>query len=120
MEAMIAWIGMRPSAISWPPARRAAEANGAAHRFSQINTPAVLPGLHRRREVVDVFCRQQLAELRLDLLQRSEVVDVGELHRVDRPVLVLEQDQRVDHPDGASLYQCDQLRCHLAGEVARS
>jgi hypothetical protein len=40
----LAWIGMRPSAISWPPARRAAEANGAAHRFSPISTPAVLPG----------------------------------------------------------------------------
>ena len=30
----MAWIGIRPLAISWPPARRAAEANGAAHRFS--------------------------------------------------------------------------------------
>nr|WP_300048240.1 hypothetical protein [uncultured Nocardioides sp.] len=30
---MIAWIGIRPSAMSCPPARRAAEANGAAHRL---------------------------------------------------------------------------------------
>ncbi len=32
--AMMAWMGMRPLAMSWPPARRMAEANGAAHRFS--------------------------------------------------------------------------------------
>ena len=32
--AMMAWIGIRPLAMSWPPARRMAEANGAAHRFS--------------------------------------------------------------------------------------
>src|SRR4051794_3266193 len=30
MDAMMAWIGMRPFAISWPPERRAADANGAA------------------------------------------------------------------------------------------
>jgi hypothetical protein len=34
MEAMIAWIGIRPLAINWPPERRAADANGAAHLFS--------------------------------------------------------------------------------------
>jgi hypothetical protein len=34
MEAMMAWIGMRPFAISWPPERRAAAATGAAPRFS--------------------------------------------------------------------------------------
>src|ERR1035441_6773916 len=44
IEAMIAWMGIRPLAISWPPERRAADANGAAHRFSQMSTPAVLPG----------------------------------------------------------------------------
>ena len=32
--AMMAWTGMRPLAISWPPARRIAAPNGAAHRFS--------------------------------------------------------------------------------------
>ena len=42
--AMMAWMGIRPLAMSCPPARRMAEANGAAHRFSQIRTPAVLPG----------------------------------------------------------------------------
>ena len=34
MEAMMAWMGMRPLAINWPPERRAAEANAAAQRFS--------------------------------------------------------------------------------------
>ena len=37
-------LSVRPVAISWPPERRAADANGAAHRFSQMSTPAVLPG----------------------------------------------------------------------------
>ena len=32
--AMTACTGMRPLATSWPPARRRATANGAAHRFS--------------------------------------------------------------------------------------
>ena len=40
----MAWIGIRPLAMSWPPERRAADANGAAHRFSKMSTPAVLPG----------------------------------------------------------------------------
>ena len=34
IEAMIAWIGIRPLAISCPPERRAAAANGAAQMFS--------------------------------------------------------------------------------------
>ena len=34
IEAMIAWMGIRPLAISWPPERRAADANGAAQTFS--------------------------------------------------------------------------------------
>src|SRR5207302_10584788 len=44
IEAMIAWMGIRPLAISWPPECRTADAKGAAHRFSQMSTPAVLPG----------------------------------------------------------------------------
>ena len=37
-------MGMRPLAISWPPARRAADAKGAAQRFSHTITPATVPG----------------------------------------------------------------------------
>ena len=44
MDAMIAWMGIRPWAVSRPPERLAADANGAAQRFSQMSTPAVLPG----------------------------------------------------------------------------
>jgi hypothetical protein len=33
-----AWIGIRPLATSWPPDRRTAEPNGAAHVFSQTST----------------------------------------------------------------------------------
>src|SRR5438552_15672784 len=44
IEAMIAWMGIRPLAISWPPECRTADAKGAAHKFSRKSTPAVLPG----------------------------------------------------------------------------
>ncbi len=40
----MAWMGLRPLAMSCPPARRAADANGAAHRFSHTTTPATVPG----------------------------------------------------------------------------
>ena len=40
----MAWIGIRPLAMSWPPERRAADANGAAHRLSldQLGNSSVL------------------------------------------------------------------------------
>ena len=43
--AMMAWIGIRPLAMSCPPARRMAEAKGAAHVFSYTSTAATLPGV---------------------------------------------------------------------------
>jgi hypothetical protein len=52
--------------ISWPPERRAAEANGAAHRFFQMSTSAVQPRIHGSGEVLDVFLGQQLRQLGLD------------------------------------------------------
>jgi hypothetical protein len=63
MEAMIAWIGIRPLAISCPPERRAADAKGAAHGFSQMSTPAVLLPLVR-----PVRDRKDVA---LDLVRRT-------------------------------------------------
>ena len=77
MEAMIAWMGIRPFAISWPPERRAADANGAAHRFSQIRTPAVLPG----------------GQVRLQHLGPIHVADVP-MATQQRPAEVL-----LEHPD---------------------
>jgi hypothetical protein len=40
-EAMIAWMGILPEATSCPPARRAADANGAAHRFWELDDQVV-------------------------------------------------------------------------------
>ena len=120
IEAMIAWIGIRPSAMSWPPERRAADANGAAHRFSQMSTPAVLPGSMAAARCTTSSSASSSASSASSCLQRAEVVDVGELHRVDRAVLVLGQDQHVDHADGSGVDEREQLVGHLAGEVARS
>jgi hypothetical protein len=33
--------------------------------------------------VLDVFCGQQVRELRLERLQLSELLDIGELHRLN-------------------------------------
>ena len=106
-------------AISWPPERRAADANGAAHRFSQISTPAVLPGSIAAARWTTSSSASSSASFGLDRLQLAELGDVGELHGLDRAVLVLGQDQDVDHADGSGVDQREQLFRHLAGEVAR-
>src|SRR3954451_9699753 len=53
-------------------------------------------GLHRGGEVVDVLLGQQLGELGLEDLQRAELVQIGQLHRIDVPVRVLGEDEDVD------------------------
>jgi hypothetical protein len=53
-------------------------------------------------------------------LELSEFADIGELRRLDDTVLVLGQDQDVDHADGSGVDQREQLCSHLAREVARS
>ena len=83
---MIAWIGIRPLAISWPPDRRAADANGAAHRFSQMSTPAVLPGSMAAARCSTSSAANSSAQLGLECLQLAELADVGQLHRLDRSV----------------------------------
>ena len=113
-------MGIRPSAMSCPPERRAADANGAAHRFSQISTPAVLPGSMAAARCSTSSSASSSASSASSCLQRAEVVDVGELRRLDGAVRVLGQDQDVDHPDGSGLDQGEELLGHLAGEVARS
>src|SRR5689334_22056380 len=118
MEAMIAWMGMRPLAISWPPARRAADARGAAHRFSEMSTPAVLAGSMDAAILLDVVLGQQLGQLGLQRLKFAELADVRELHRVDRAIRVLGQDQDVDDADRAGVDEREQFCLHLAGEVA--
>jgi hypothetical protein len=79
-RAMMAWLGIRSSAISWPPARRAADANGAAHRFSHMSTPAVLPASLRRtagRNVEPPEAARSLSSGR-----SSSTIDAGRPHPV--------------------------------------
>ena len=68
----------------------------------------------------DVFLSQERRELSLDCLERSEFVDVRKLHRVDGAILVLGEDQDVDHADRPGVDQGEQLLGHLAREGARS
>ena len=85
----MAWMGMRPLAVSCPPERRAAEAKGGR--------PAVLPDedagngarLHGICQVRDVVRGQHLSDLGLDLAQLVHFVKIVDLEGIDRPVLVL-------------------------------
>src|SRR5215218_8650326 len=113
-------MGIRPLAISCPPERRAADANGAAQRFSQTSTPAVLRGSMAAARCSTSSSANSSASWALDGLQLSEFADVGELRRLDGTVLVLGEDQYVDHADRSGVDQREQLCGHLAGEVARS
>jgi hypothetical protein len=84
-----------------------------------MSTPAVLPGSIAATRC-DVVGRQQLRQLGLDGLHLAELLDVGELGGVDRPVLVLVQDQDVDDADRPCIDEPEKLRRHLAGEVLRA
>src|SRR5580765_4786712 len=100
----------------------------ASRRRGEGRGPQVLPdehsrsapGLHGGGEMYDVLFGQQLRQLRLECLQFAQVVEVGELHRLEGAVLVLDQDQDVDQPNGSGVDEPDQLFGHLAREVARS
>src|SRR3954465_14173109 len=100
----------------------------APRRRREAGGPQVLPnehaggaaGLHRRGEVEDVLLGQELGQFGLQCLELSELADVAELHRLDSTVLVLGEDDDVDHADRSRVDQREQLRGHLAGEVARS
>src|SRR4051794_28391136 len=90
--------------------------------------PQVLPdeharsaaGLHRIGKMNDVVRGQELGQLRLDGLKRPELRGIGKFGSVDRTVLVLGEDQDVDHADRLGVDQRQQLRGHLAREIARS
>src|SRR4029450_8840998 len=106
-------MGIRPLAISWPPARRAADAKGAAHRFSQMSTPAVLPG-----SIAFARCSTSSAARR-SASCASTVASSPSSPTSGGSILVLGQDQYVDHADGSGVDQREQLFRHLPGEVAR-
>src|SRR3954466_12773874 len=77
-------------------------------------------GVHGCGEVFDILLRQELGQLRLEDLQGAELVEVFELHDLDSAVLILDEHEDVDDPDGAGVGQVDQLLRHLAGEVSGS
>src|SRR4051812_43929453 len=74
---------------------------GAPRRGGEGSGPQVLPDedprsaarVHGGGQVRDVVRREQLGQLGLELLKRPEVLDVGQLHRIDRAVRVLGEDQ---------------------------
>src|SRR3954471_10354864 len=103
-------------------------ATRTSRRRCEWCSPQVLPDenagratrLHGSREVLDVVLGQQVCQLGLDCFQLSELADIGELHRLDSTVLVLDQDQHVNDANCSGVDQREQLFRHLAGEVARS
>ena len=116
----MAWIGIRPLAMSWPPERRAADANGAAHRFSKMSTPAVLPGsMAAARWSTSSAASSSASSASMDCSSPSSSIS-DELGGVDRAVLVLVEDQDVDDADRSGVDEPEQLRRHLAGEVLRA
>ena len=79
----------------------------------------MLPGSIAAARCSNVFLGQQLRELGLECLEpSSKLADVGELCRLDDTIVVLGEDQDVDHADRSGVDQCEQLFHHLTGEVA--
>src|SRR5436853_2760673 len=96
-------------------------ATRTARRRRERRRPQVLPdehargaaGFHGRGKMNDVVRGQELGQLGLDGLQRSKVGDVGKLPGVDGTVLVLGEDQDVDHTDRPRVDQREQFFGHL-------
>ena len=116
----MAWMGMRPLAMSWPPARRAAEANGAAHEFSHTSTPAVVPGSMAAARWAMSSAASSSA-IWVSATRRSSCgVQIGDLGGLDRPVRALLQDQQIEHPDELGVHQPADLGRHLASKIRDS
>src|SRR6476469_3399609 len=83
----------------------------APRRRCKWRSPQVLPDehsgrtsrLHRGGQVDDVVCCEQLRELGLERFEFAELLDIGQFHRVDGPIVVLGENQDVDQADRARL-----------------
>ena len=120
-EAMMAWIGIRPLAISWPPEWRAAAANG--------RRPAVLPDqhagyrarLHGRREVLDVVLGEDRRQNPASRARRSSSASRSSISSAStEPSASLARISMSRNADRARIDQCGELLRHLAGEMTRS
>ena len=114
----MAWVSMWPRATSWPPALRAAIANGSDHRFSYTISRPVLPGLRTAAAARRVVVRQQPG-------RRSASAPIADLfgvelrrrQRVEVVVAPLDEDQRVQDADEATIDQVEQGRHQLAVDL---
>ena len=115
--AMMAWIGILPLAMSWPPARRAAEANGAAQRFSKTIAPAQLP-LSIDAARLATSSADRISAISPSSARRSSTVSRSSISiRLENAVAVLVDDQQVEEPDRAVLDEGGEFGRHLTGEV---
>ena len=114
---MIACIGIRPFATSWPPARRTAEPNGAAHVFSQTSAAATLPGSIAAARWAMSSSARISASSASSLRRSPSSWEVVELHRLDVAVLVLLEDQEIEHADQFDIGEPGELGGDLAGEI---
>jgi|SRR5215207_4537938 len=93
----------------------------AAYVLKHLSAESVLLASGARR--IDIQGKEAHVPRLLDdggVAWVAELADVGELRRVDVAVLVLGEDQYVDHADRSGVDQREQLCGHFAGEVARS
>jgi hypothetical protein len=80
--------------------------------------PSHAPGFHRGGEVRYIVLGEELSELSFKPFERPEIVEVGQLDRVEVPVVVLDEDEQVDEPDSSGVDEREELVGHVAVEGA--
>ena len=107
----------RSKASIWPPLRRTAVANGAAHVFSKQMSTADDPGSMPSPAVGGILVAEQAAACALehDQVVLAVAVDVGDLQAGDRAVELLRDGEDVEHADDAAVDEVDEQRDGLAG-----
>ena len=110
---------MRPLATSWPPECRTADANGAAHAFSQTSTAAVLSGSSASATLTTSSSLKTWA-MSISSFSISPATPGSrslELESFDRAVGVLGDEDEVEHLDDVAVDEIAQCRSDLAVEL---
>src|SRR5205814_2074061 len=98
---------------------------GAARGRGERCRPSVLvdehtgdgAGFHRFGKVLDVVGGEDLGDARLDRTEVVEFVEVVDLERIDGAVLILGDDDEVQHLHDPRVHEFGQFGGHFAGEV---
>ncbi len=83
-----------------------------------MRTAATLPGSHRGSELLNVLLGQGMRELGFEARELSKVGgEVRQLHRFDRTIVCLLQDEHVHDPDRPGVVEPNKLLSSLTSEV---